>query len=88
VGINNPLIMAPFNKKGFQMNPSREASEAALEKFPTRLIAMTTLACGALKPTEAYEYLGRLKQISSVVVGASSQGHIRESFEAVKKNMQ
>jgi hypothetical protein len=88
VGISNPLVMAPFNKKGFQMNPSREASEAAMEKSTIRLIAMTTLASGALRPSEAYEYLGQWKQIRSVVVGSSSQDHIRESFASIKNHIQ
>ena len=87
VKIENPLLMAPFNPIGFQMNPSREAAEKVLKKIPSSMIAMSTLAAGYVKPTEAYEYISTLGEINSVVVGASSQEHIVENFKLLRKTV-
>jgi hypothetical protein len=85
VKIENPLLMAPFNPIGFQMNPSRETAEKVLKKIPSRMIAMSTLAAGYVKPKEAYEYISTLTEINSVIVGASSQEHIVENFKLLRK---
>lgn len=79
-GIDDKVIMAPFNKVGFQMNPSREECERALRECKHDVIAMSTLAAGYLKPEEAYEYLFKLPNIRSVVVGVSSKKHAEETF--------
>lgn len=80
IGIENPIVMAPFNPAGFQMSPSKEGCEKALREIPARVIAMSTLACGYVKPDKASAYLATLPEIKSVVVGASSRAHIDESF--------
>lgn len=76
IGVANPLIMAPFNPSGFQMNPSRQECEQVLADKPCRLIAMSVLAAGHVKPNAAIAYLNTLPRLSSVVFGASSKGHI------------
>ena len=76
--IKNPLLMAPFNHIGFQMNPSREIAENELKNSPSRMIAMSTLAAGYIKPKEAFQYLSDIKEIQSIVVGASSKTHLKE----------
>jgi hypothetical protein len=86
-GIKNPLILASFNKQGYQMNPSREDCERSLREYSVNLIAMSTLASGYLKPQEAYEYLFSLPNIRSVVVGVSSRGHAEETFGLIKEYM-
>ncbi len=80
-GIENQVIMAPFNKIGFQMNPSREECEEELKKCNHDVVAMSTLAAGYLKPDEAYDYLFRLPNIKSVVVGVSNKKHAEETFK-------
>lgn len=80
-GIENQVIMAPFNKIGFQMNPSREECEKELRNCKHDVIAMSTLAAGYLKPEEAYNYLFRLPNIKSVVVGVSNIRHAEETFK-------
>lgn len=79
-----PLIMTHFNKVGFQMNPSREECEKALENYKGEVIAMATLASGYLKPKEAFEYIFELPKIKSVVVGVSTKHHAKETFEMLK----
>jgi len=82
--INNPLLMAPFNSIGFQMNPSKLKAEKILKKVPSRMIAMSTLAAGYVNPKEAYKYISSLKEINSVIVGASSKVHLEETIGHIK----
>lgn len=84
-GIEQPLIMASFNKVGFQMNPSREECEQRLQKGGVNVLAMSTLAAGYLKPREAYEYLFSLPNINSVVVGASTPAHLEETVGIIQE---
>lgn len=84
-GMDRTLIMASFNKAGFQMNPSREACEQRLRKGGVNLLAMSTLAAGYLKPREAYEYLFSLPNIKSVVVGVSTKKHLEETFNIIQE---
>ena len=83
-GIENPLLMAPFNEIGFQMNPSKEEAEKTLKLIPSRTIAMSTLAAGYIHPKNAYKYLSSLSKIKSVVVGASTENHIKETVDFIK----
>jgi len=84
-GFKKPLIMASFNKVGFQMNPSKEECERVLKEYNVDVMAMSTLAAGYLKPKEAYEYLGSLPNIKSVVVGVSTKEHADETFGLIRK---
>lgn len=83
-GIRDVVIMASFNKAGFQMNPSRGECERCLKEYDVTVLAMSTLASGYLKPREAYEYLFSLPRMKSVVVGASTKEHAKETFELVR----
>lgn len=86
--IRNPLVMASINKLGYQVNPSKEAFEACLHNYDLKLLAMSTLAAGYLKPTEAYEYLFSLPHVESVVVGVSSKGHALETFSEIRRHFE
>lgn len=86
-GIKKPLVMASFNKVGFQMNPSKEECEKALQQYEVDVLAMSTLAAGYLKPKEAYEYLFSLPNIKSVVVGVSKKEHAKETFTLIQNYM-
>jgi len=85
IGITNPIICTSINKIGFRMSGGREIYEKYLREKEFRPIAMQVLAAGALKPREAIEYLGNFPKIESVVFGASSKGHIRETKELIEK---
>jgi hypothetical protein len=84
-GFDNPLVMPHVNAIGFSMNPSREAVEQVLQTTPAHVMAMSTLASGAIKPEEAYAYLGSLKTIESVVVGVTRIQHVDETFGAIQR---
>jgi hypothetical protein len=84
-GIKKPLIMASFNRAGFQMNPSIEECERCLREYDVDVLAMSTLAAGYLKPKDAYEYLFSLPNIESVVVGVSTKEHAEETFGVIRR---
>jgi predicted aldo/keto reductase-like oxidoreductase len=46
---------------------------------------MQVLAAGALRPKEAIEYLGNFPRIESVLFGASSKAHIKETKELIEQ---
>ena len=85
IGITNPIICTSINKIGFRMSGSIEIYEKYLREKEFRPIAMQVLAAGALKPREAIEYLGNFPKIESVLFGASSKEHIRETKELIEK---
>jgi hypothetical protein len=86
-GLPRPVVMTHFNKTGFHMNPDRESCEKAAAAHDVSILAMGSLASGFLTPAAAYSYLGGVKNIDGVVVGASSPAHICETFAAIKSNM-
>lgn len=88
VSMKDLVIMTPFNKAGFQMNPSRESCEERLPKLPeSRVIAMSVLASGYLGLDEAIKYLKVLPKQVSCVVGVSSESHARETFSFLGANL-
>lgn len=78
-GVDDPLIMAPFNVAGFHMNPSREASEAIVREGGFTLLAMNVLVSGAAPPDEAIRYLGGFEGVKHVVLGTTSEQHMIEN---------
>lgn len=84
--VSGVCICSSINKIGFTMSPGREAYEAALaandpNAYP--MMAMSTLASGALKAPQAYGYINGLN-IQSVVFGASSRGNIEETVKLIQ----
>ena len=85
-GIGDVVICTSINKIGYLMSPGREAYEAVLaanDPAQYQIMAMSTLASGAVPPAEAYDYINRLN-IQSVVFGASSRGNIESSVRAIR----
>lgn len=79
------VIATPFNKAGFQMNPSKTACEEALGSIAdSKVVAMSVLAAGYIKPVDAFEYLRSLSNISGVVVGVSKESQARETFGLIR----
>jgi len=79
------MIATPFNKIGFQMNPSRNECEKALaDLHGPNVVAMSILAAGYLKPTEAIKYIRSLSNLKGVVVGVSKEQHARETFKLLE----
>jgi hypothetical protein len=83
--INYSLVMTSVNKKGFLMSPSKEACEEAIRNNTHHVIAMATLACGAIAPQEAYEYLFSKNNVKHVIVGLSSKEHADETFGILRR---
>jgi len=83
------IIATPFNKVGFQMNPSRTECEKALAKLPgLNTIAISILAAGYIKPSEAINYLRSLPNLKGVAVGVSKESHARETFKSLKERLE
>ena len=59
----------------------------AIERPGMNFIGMSTLAGGALKPDEAYQFLGKIKNLNSVVVGMSKKEHIKETVDAINQHI-
>jgi len=85
IGIENPIICSSINKIGFRMSGGKGVYEKYLTEKEFRPVAMQVLAAGALRPSEAIEYLGRFPKIESVLFGASSKGHILETKDLIEK---
>jgi hypothetical protein len=83
------IIATPFNKIGFQMNPSRTECEKALANVPEpNIIAMSILAAGYLKPPEAIKYIRSLSNLKGIVVGVSKEQHAHETFKLLKERLE
>lgn len=82
------IIAAPFNKVGFQMNPSRIECEKALAKISEpNTIAISILAAGYLGPSEAINYVANLSNLKGIAVGVSKERHARETFRLLEENL-
>lgn len=80
-GIEEVVICTSFNKIGYLMSPSVESyieAAKANDASKYQLWAMSTLASGAIKPKEAYDFIND-QNIQTVVFGASSNKHIEET---------
>jgi len=78
-GIDNPIVCASINKLGFRMCGGIAAYEQAIATRRFRPVAMSIMASGAIAPGEALAYVCEQPQIRSIVFGASSRSHIRET---------
>lgn len=83
--IKEVVICSSFNKAGYLMSPDVDSYvQCARENNPSeyQLIAMSTLASGAIPAKDAYNFINQ-QNIQSVVFGASSQKHIQETVSLV-----
>lgn len=85
IGIVNPIICSSINKAGFRMSGGKEIYEKYLNEKEFRPIAMQVLAAGALRPKEAIEYLGKFPKLESVLFGASSKAHLKETKDLIEQ---
>jgi hypothetical protein len=85
-GIDEVVICSSYNKIGYLMSPNVESyMDVAKANDPKKyqLMAMSTLASGAISPKVAYEFINS-QQLQSVVFGASSKKHIEETVSLIK----
>ncbi|NWG11511.1 hypothetical protein HXY33_07205 [Candidatus Bathyarchaeota archaeon] len=88
IDLSKIAIAAPFNKVGFQMNPSKEECEKTLESVSkSAIIAISILAAGYLNLSEAAEYVATLPNIGGVAVGISKEKHAHETFRIIKEKL-
>lgn len=86
-GIEEVVICSSINKIGYLTSPNIEEYEKVLSNYDRskyQIMAMSVLASGAVKPNEAFEYVGTQK-VDSIVFGASSQKNIQNSKELIDK---
>jgi len=84
-GIEEVVICSSFNKIGYLMSPDTESYVAIANKNDSskyQIMAMSTLASGAIPAKEAYEFINQ-QNIQSVVFGASSKKHIEETVSLI-----
>lgn len=85
-GVKDVVICSSINKIGYMMSPDRESYEAALAEndgSDYAMMAMATLASGAVPAPEAYAYINSLN-LQSVVFGASSRGNIQQTVGLIR----
>jgi hypothetical protein len=88
VNFDDIIIATPFNSVGFQMNPSKEECEKALASFrEPGVIAMSILAAGYLKPTQAINYVRGLPNLWGVVVGVSKEQNATSTFGLLREGI-
>jgi len=86
-GLSEVVVCSSFNKLGYLMSPDvKSYQEASKANDPGKyqLMAMSTLASGAIPAGEAYEFINAQK-IQSVVFGASSRNHIEETVQLISE---
>ncbi len=84
-GIENPIICSSINKIGFRMPGGVEGYEQVIRERKFRPIAMQSLAAGAIPAAEAMEYVCGQQKIQSILFGASTRPHIRETKELIER---
>jgi hypothetical protein len=89
IDLGQTVIATPFNKAGFQMNPSKEECETTLSRLSSPIvIAISILAAGYLKPPVATDYIANLTNLKGIVAGVSTEQQARETFKLVKEQLQ
>jgi hypothetical protein len=82
VSLDEVLIVTPFNKVGFQMNPSKEECEETLKHLSYHnVLAISVLAAGYYKPFMVVDYLAGLDNLKGVIVGVSNNQQAVETFK-------
>jgi hypothetical protein len=86
IELDGTLIVTPFNKAGFQMNPSKEQCERTLAGMPCHVVlAISVLAAGYYKPSMAVDYLASLNNLKGLIVGASNEQQASETFRLFRE---
>lgn len=83
-GIEKPIVCSSINKIGFRMSGGIEAYEETIKEDKCSVIAMQVLAAGALSPKEAINYINEQPNIESVLFGASTISHIKQTKELIE----
>jgi hypothetical protein len=82
-GLENPIVCSNINKLGFRMSGGIDAYRHALLEHRFRAVAMSVFASGAIPAKEAIEWVCEQPNVESIVFGASTSAHIRETRDLV-----
>jgi hypothetical protein len=82
-GVENPIVCANVNKIAFRMSGGIEGYREATSKIPARVIAMSVLASGGIRPREAIEWVVNEPYVQSILFGASSKANIVNTVELI-----
>lgn len=88
-GIEEVVICSTINKIGYLMSPNIDSYIGAIntnDPSKYQLMAMCTLASGAIPPADAYGFIRQLN-VQSVVFGASTQKHIEETVTFLNQEL-
>ncbi len=89
IDLSRLTLTSSFNKVGFQMCPSQvKCEEALMRTGDAEVIAMSVLAAGYLKPSEAASYLTEIKGLSGLVIGVSKECQATETFKVFREKSQ
>lgn len=84
-GVSNPIVCANVNKLAFRMSGGIEAYRQATTDHPARVIAMSVLASGGIKPREALEWVVNEPYVTSIVFGASGRANIENTVSIIRE---
>ena len=87
-GVEVEYIMTPMNSLGYQMSPSKEDAEKAIQELGKRgvkIIAINILASGAITLEEACKYLERFKDKIYAVAYGTTKPHRAKGNAAILK---
>jgi hypothetical protein len=82
-GIENPIVCSNVNKIAFRMSGGIEGYRKATTEYPARVIAMSVLASGGIRPREAIEWVVNEPYVESILFGASSRANIVNTVELI-----
>ncbi len=84
-GIDNPIVCANVNKIAFRMSGGIEGYREATARYPARVIAMSVLASGGIRPREAIEWAVGEPYVESILFGASSRANIENTVALIRE---
>lgn len=84
-GIENPIVCANVNKIAFRMSGGIDGYREATAKYPARVIAMSVLGSGAIRPSEAIEWVVNEPYVKSILFGASSRANILNTVALIRE---
>jgi hypothetical protein len=88
IDLDKTLIVTPFNKVGFQMNPSKEECEETLQNLSNpNVLAISVLAAGYYKPSMVVDYLAGLNNLKGIIVGVSNNKQATETFKLFRESL-
>ena len=88
INLDETLIVTPFNKAGFQMNPSKEECEKTLKSLSSpNVLAISVFAAGYYKPSMVVDYLAGLNNLKGVIAGVSNEKQAIEFVRPFQKEV-